>query len=105
MAGWPDAQDFRFGVRYGVARALMVTPFIGTDLPSVDYEFYARPGRQLKELNAGVAAGRLFADLGLVVQGRYALAFSEGALDQSRRYSLASLEGAYSSPRPSGCWR
>ena len=39
--------------------------------------------------------GRLFADLGLVVQGRYALAFSEGALDQSRRYSLASVEGAY----------
>lgn len=93
-----SAQDFRFGVRYSVARGpLMVTPFIGTDLPSVDYEFYAHaaPGRQLKELNAGVAAGRLFADLGLVVQGRYALAFSEGALDQSRRYSLASLEGAY----------
>ncbi len=92
------SQDFRFGVRYTAVRGpVVVTPFIGTDLPSVDYEFYAHaaPGRHLKELNAGVVAGRLFADLGLVVQGRYALAFSEGALDQSRRYSLASLEGAY----------
>ena len=36
------AQDFRFGLRYGLARGpVMVTPFIGTDLPSVDYEFYA----------------------------------------------------------------
>lgn len=92
------SQDFRFGVRYNVARGpVMVTPFIGTDLPSRGYEYYAHaaPGRQLKELHAGIAAGRLFADLGLVVQGRYSLAFSEGALDQSRRYSVASLEGAY----------
>jgi hypothetical protein len=92
------AQDFRFGVRYNIARGpIVVTPFVGTDLPSNGYEFYAHaaPGRQLKEVNTGLAVGRLFADLGLVVQGRYALAFSEGALDQSRRYSLASAEAAY----------
>jgi hypothetical protein len=92
------AQDFRFSVRYNAVRgAVMVTPFAGTDLPSHDYEFFAHaaPGRRLKEFQAGVATGRLFADLGLIVQGRYSLALSEGALDQSRRYSLASLEAAY----------
>lgn len=92
------SQDFRFAVRYGLVRGpVVVTPFIGTDLPSVDYEYFAHaaPGRGLKELHAGVTAGRLFANLGLVVQGRYSLTFSEGALDRSRRYSLASLEGAF----------
>ena len=93
------SQDFRFGVRYNAVTKghMKVTPFIGTDLPSRDYEFYAHaaPGRGLKEINAGVAVGRLFAGLGLVVQGRYSLAFSEGVLDQSRRYSLASVEAAY----------
>jgi hypothetical protein len=92
------AQDFRFSVRYNAVRGtVMLTPFAGTDLPSNDYEFFAHaaPGRQLKEFHAGLAAGRLFADLGLVLQGRYSLALSEGALDLSRRYSLASLEAAY----------
>ena len=92
------AQDFQFSVRYNAMRGpIVVTPFVATDLPSHEYQFYAHsaPGRQLKEVHAGLAGGRLFADLGLVVQGRYALAFSEGALDFSRRFSLASLEAAY----------
>lgn len=91
-------QDFRFGLRYNALRGpVVVTPFVGTDFPSRDYEFYAHaaPGVRLKDVYAGLAAGRLFADLGLVVQGRYALALSEGVLDFSRRYSLAALEGAY----------
>jgi hypothetical protein len=92
------SQDFRFNVRYNVLRGpLVVTPFLGTDLPSREYEFFAHaaPGRRLKELSGGVSVGRLFADLGLVLQGRYGLNVSEGALDQSRRYSLLSLEAAY----------
>lgn len=92
------AQDFRFNVRYNAVRGrVMVTPFVGLDLPSHEYEYYAHsaPGRRLKEVHGGVAVGRLFADLGLVIQGRYSLAFSEGVLDLPRRYSLASLEGAY----------
>jgi hypothetical protein len=92
------SQDFRFNVRYNVMRGpLVVTPFIGSDLPTRGYEFFAHaaPGRHLKELAGGVSVGRLFADLGLVVQGRYGLTFSEGALEQSRRYSQWSLEGAY----------
>lgn len=92
-------QDFRLGLRYNAVRGrLMVTPFVGTDLPSHDYEFFthAAPGRGLKEVQAGIAAGRLFANLGLVVQGRYAHAFSERALPEfPRRYSLAALEAAW----------
>lgn len=92
------AQDFRFGVRYNAVRGpLMITPFVGTDLPSNNYEYFAHaaPGRRLREIQGGVVAGHLFDDLGLVLQGRYSLAFSEGALDLPRRYSLAALEAAY----------
>jgi hypothetical protein len=91
-------QDLRFNVRYNVLQGpLVVTPFVGTELPSRNYEYFAHaaPGRQLKELLAGVSVGRLFSEAGLVVQGRYALNFSEGVLDQSRRYSQVALEGAY----------
>jgi hypothetical protein len=91
-------QDFRMNVRYNVARGpLQVTPFIGSELPANDYPYFAHaaPGRQLKEVLAGVSAGRLFAELGLVLQGQYAMNFSEGALDYARRYSTASIESAY----------
>jgi hypothetical protein len=93
-----SAQDFRLNVRYNVARGpLQVTPFVGTELPSNDYSYYAHaaPGRQLKEMLAGVSTGRLFAELGLVVQGSYAINLSQGALDYARRYSTASIESAY----------
>jgi hypothetical protein len=93
-----SAQDFRMNLRYNVARGpLQVTPFIGTGLPANDYPYFAHaaPGRQLKEMLAGVSAGRLFAELGLVLQGQYAMNFSEGALDYARRYSTASIESAY----------
>ena len=91
-------QDLRFNVRYKVMKEpLVITPFVGTDLPSRDYQFYAHaaPGRALKEMYSGASVGRLFAKLGLVVQGRYALTISEGVLDRPRRYSQVSLEGAY----------
>jgi hypothetical protein len=42
-----------------------------------------------------VSVGKLFAEVGLVVLGSYAMNFSEAALDQSRRFSTASLEAAY----------
>jgi len=91
-------QDFRFNLRYNVMRGpLVVTPFVGSDLPSRNYEFYAHsaPGRRLKEIAGGVSVAKLFAAQGIVLQGRYALTFSEGALDQSRRFSVASVETAY----------
>jgi hypothetical protein len=93
-----SAQDFRMSVRYNVVRgSVQVTPFIGTALPANDYQFFAHaaPGRQLKEMLAGVSTGRLFAELGLVVQGQYAINISQGALDYARRYSTAAIESAY----------
>ena len=93
-----SAQDFRMNVRYNVFQGPMhVTPFIGSYIPANDYQYFAHaaPGRQLKELGTGVSVGRLFSELGLVVQGQYAMNFSEGALDYSRRFSTASAEAAY----------
>ena len=93
-----SAQDFRMNVRYNVVRgAIQVTPFIGSYLPANNYQYFAHaaPGRQLKEIATGVSAGRLFAELGLVLQGQYALNFSQGALEYSRRFSTASVESAY----------
>ncbi|HKE85280.1 MAG TPA: hypothetical protein VKB50_16070 [Vicinamibacterales bacterium] len=93
-----SAQDWRMNVRYNVARGpIQITPFAGTELPANDYQYYAHaaPGRQLKEGLAGVSVGRLFAELGLVVQGQYAINLSQGALEYARRYSTASVESAY----------
>jgi len=93
-----SAQDFRLNVRYNAFRGpVHITPFIGSYLPANDYEYFAHaaPGRQLKEMATGVSAGRLFAELGLVLQGQYAFNFSQGALDYSRRFSTASVESAY----------
>jgi hypothetical protein len=92
------AQDFSFRVRYNAFRGpVTITPFVGTGLPANDYEFYAHaaPGRQLKEVVTGVSVGRLFAELGLVLQGSYGMNFSQEALDVDRRFSTASLEAAY----------
>ena len=93
-----SAQDFRLNVRYSVFQGpVHITPFIGSALPANNYEYFAHaaPGRQLKELATGVSAGRLFAELGLVLQGQYAMNFSQGALDYARRFSTASVESAY----------
>jgi hypothetical protein len=93
-----SAQDYRFNVRYNVVRgAVQITPFAGSEIPASDYQYFAHaaPGRQLKEALAGVSVGRLFAELGLVVQGQYAINISQGALDYARRYSTGSFESAY----------
>jgi hypothetical protein len=93
-----SAQDFRMSVRYNIVQGpVYVTPFAGTELPANDYPYFAHaaPGRQLKEGLAGVSVERLFAELGLVVQGQYAINISQGALDYARRYSTASFESAY----------
>jgi hypothetical protein len=56
-----DFQDFRGEVRYmAVAGDFAVTPFVGVNLPSHDYEVVgeAVPGKRTKELYLGVATGR-----------------------------------------------
>ena len=93
-----SAQDLRFGVRYNLARGpLQLTPYLGSSLPANDYQYFAHaaPGRQLKEMVGGVSAGRLFAELGLVVTGQYGMNISQGAVGIARRYSTTSAEAAY----------
>ena len=79
-------QDFRFNLRYNAVRGpLVITPFIGSALPSHKYEYWAHSaaGRRLRELHAGVTAARLLDTItpGLFVQGRYAFAFPQRVRD------------------------
>jgi hypothetical protein len=91
-------QDFRFNVRYNVwTGAVVVTPFVGSVVPSHDYYDYghASPGRDLPEVLAGVSVAKLFAAQGLFVQGRYAFGVGkrvEGILPQ---HSEAQVEVGY----------
>ena len=93
-------QDFRFDVRYNLTkRGVVLTPFVGSILPSHDYPYFAHaaPGRHLKELQVGASAARLLDSLvpGLFVQGRYSYGFTERILDISHNRSNFELELGY----------
>ena len=102
------AQDFRFDVRYNITRNLLgkgivVTPFIGSIVPSHEYTYFAHAavGRGVKELQAGVAAAKLFEKVpNLLVQGRYGYGLTKQIVGISFNRSLASLElGYFATPR------
>src|SRR5262252_577294 len=93
-------QDFRFDVRYNITkRGVVLTPFVGSVVPSHDYTYFAHaaPGRDLRELQVGVSAAKMLDALvpGLFVQGRYAYGFAEEVLDISHNRSVAALEIGY----------
>jgi hypothetical protein len=99
-----SAQDFRFDIRYNVTRNLfdkgiIVTPFVGSILPSHDYPYFAHAGfgRKLRELQFGVSAAKLFERgiPGLLIQARYGYGFVERVVDISHNRSVASVELAY----------
>ena len=102
-------QDFRFDVRYNVTRNLLntgivVTPFIGSIVPSHDYTYFIHSGagRDLKEFQIGVSAAKLLDRVlpGLLVQARYAYGVTEQVVDISHNRSQASLEiGYFATPR------
>jgi hypothetical protein len=100
-----SATDLRFAVRYNVTRGgAVITPYIGSIVPSNDYAFYghAAPGQRLRELQVGLYAAKLFDRglPGLFVSGRYGYGFVEKVLDISHNRSLADLEvGYFFSPR------
>jgi hypothetical protein len=96
------AQDFRFDVRYNVTRNLLgkgivLTPFVGSIVPSHDYPYFAHSGfgRNLKELQIGAAFAKLFEGSNLLVQGRYGYSFAERVVDISSNRSSGSLEVGY----------
>jgi hypothetical protein len=80
-------QDFRFSLRYKAVRGpIVITPFIGSAVPSHKYEYWAHSaaGRRLGELHAGLAAARLLDGItpGLFVQGRYSYVFPQRVVDE-----------------------
>jgi hypothetical protein len=92
--------DVRFAVRYNlVGEGAVITPYIGSVVPSNNYAFYghAAPGQQLNELQVGVFAAKLFERglPGLFVSGRYGFGFVEKVLDISHNRSLGNLEVGY----------
>ena len=93
-------QDVRLAVRYNMVRGpLMVTPFIGSLVPSHDYEYFAHSaaGRRLNELQMGVSIGHLLQQgvPGLFVQGRYAFGIVEQTLDIRPNHSNLDFEIGY----------
>jgi hypothetical protein len=93
-------QDFRFALRYNVATGpLVVTPFVGTIMPSNDYEYFAHsaPGRQVRELMVGAFVARTLDPLwsGGFVQARYSYGFAERVMDISHNRSNLDLEVGY----------
>ena len=93
-------QDFRFDVRYNLTkRGVVLTPFVGTIVPSHGYTYFAHaaPGRDLKELQVGLLAAKLLDDIapGLFVQGRYAYGFTEKVFDISHNRSSMDFEVGY----------
>jgi hypothetical protein len=98
------AQDFRFDVRYNLTRNLgnkgiVMTPFIGSILPSHQYTYFAHSGfgRDLKELQTGLSVAKLFERgvPGLLLQATYAYGFTEQVLDISHNRSVFGAEAGY----------
>jgi hypothetical protein len=92
--------DVRFALRYNLTRdGAVVTPYVGTIVPSHDYAFYghAAPGQHLRELQVGVYAAKLIERglPGMFVSGRYGFGFLEQVLDISHNRSIADIEVGY----------
>lgn len=93
-------QDLRFDIRYNISRkGLVVTPFVGTILPSHGYEYFAHSavGRNVRELQVGANWASLLDPMlpGLFLQGRYSYGFAERIFDISHNRSNLDLEVGY----------
>jgi hypothetical protein len=101
-------QDFRFDLRYKLGTgSVAITPFVGTILPSHEYDYYGHGavGRDVKELQVGVSAARVLDPLipGAFVQVRYAYGIAEKILDVSHNRSVIDAElGYFVNPRLRG---
>jgi hypothetical protein len=75
-------QNLRFSVRYNIVDGpVTITPFVGTNVPSHSYEYFAHAayGTRVREFEVGTYVGRML-DPALpdaFVQARYAYSFAE----------------------------
>ena len=101
-----DFQDFRGELRYMVlAEDLALTPFVGVNLPSHQYEVVgeAVPGKRTRELYLGVATGRSLEPLldKAYAQARYSFSFVEKVVPDIGQLNRSNvdLELGYSATR------
>jgi hypothetical protein len=93
-------QDLKFGVRYNVVDGpITVTPFVGVNMPSHAYEYFAHAalGTRVRELEIGTYVGRVLSPRlpNAFVQTRYSYSFAEtiAGIDHSR--SNLDVEAGY----------
>jgi hypothetical protein len=76
-------QNVSLGARYNIldSAAITITPFIGTNMPTHNYEYFAHAafGTRVRELEVGLYAGRMIGGKlpNTFVQARYAYSFAE----------------------------
>jgi hypothetical protein len=92
-----DFQDFRGELRYmALTGDLAVTPFVGFNLPSHNYEVVgeAVPGKRTRELYLGVAAGRSLEPFlpRAYVQARYFFSFVEKVVPNVNQLDRSNLD-------------
>ena len=93
--------DFRMSVRYNITRRGMVlTPYIGTVVPSHGYQYYGHSaaGQRLREVQVGAFAAKLIASgrlRGLFVSGRAGYGFVEQVQEMSHNRTSGDFEVGY----------
>lgn len=96
-SGW---QDFRLGARYNIVTdPVVITPLFSLRIPSHHYAtaFEAAIGRDLREMQTGVAVGRAFApgDQIVSLSGQFTYTFVEKLLGVSTNRSNLDVDAGY----------
>ena len=92
--------DFRMSLRYNLTRGgAVITPFIGTVVPSHDYQYYGHAafGERLNELQVGAYIAKLFTRgvPGVFISSRIGYGFVEKVQDIKHNRSVGDLEVGY----------
>ena len=93
-------QDVRFAARYNVLSGpITVTPFVGVNLPTHHYEYFAHAayGTRVREVEVGAYVGRLLSPAlpNAFVQARYSYSFAQRIADVHHDRSNLDLEVGY----------
>jgi hypothetical protein len=92
--------DFRMSLRYNLTRGgAVITPYIGTVVPSHEYQYYGHAafGERLNELQVGAYVAKLFTRgvPGMFISSRVGYGFVEKVQDIKHNRSLGDLEVGY----------